>query len=245
MKLAEVQRLMHELLRGQAAPDEVAAALGADARRLAIYRDFVARHVADALDKNFVYTRALLGDHWGALVDRYYRERPAHHWELNAAGEAFPDFLEEQRAAGHGRLTPFHVVLAQFEWEEWVAFAHPARIPAPEEVQAPALNPTLAVLESPYALVDFLVAHRDALSPELPLPAPLPAPQTLLVFRHPVGLLANAVAAGTDLLLAMKMAAEAIPVAAAAEATGRTAADVRTALGAAAERGVIILPAAW
>ena len=52
-------------------------------------------------------------------------------------------------------------------------------------------------------------------------------------------------AAGSDLLLAMKMAAEAIPVADAAEATGRTAAGVRTALGDAAERGVIILPATW
>ena len=245
MKLAEVQRLMHGMLRGQAAPEDIAAALGADPRRLAVYRDFVARHVIDALDKNFVYTRALLGDDWAALASRYFRERPAHHWELNAAGEAFPDFLEAERAAGHAGLTPFHVVLAQFEWEEWLAYANPARIPGPEELQAPALNPTLAVLESPYALVDFLVAHRAELSPAVSLPPLLDAPDTLLVFRHPVEQLANAVAADADLLLAMKMAVEGIPVAVAAGATGRSVAAVRAALTTAGERGIVVLPRGW
>jgi hypothetical protein len=242
LKLAEIQEAMHRMLRGQAGAEETAALLGADARRLGLYRDFVADHVTSALADNFVYTRALLGPAWDGLAADYFHSRAPRHWELNTSGEEFADYLEARRAAGHPALQPFHVVVAQFEWEEWLAYAHEARIPAPAELSAPALNPTLAVLEAPYALIDFLAAHKRELSPALALPPLLPAPQTTLVFRHPVELIAHAVVADPPLLLAMKMAASAVSVAEAAAATGQSAAVIAAALAGAAARGVIILP---
>jgi hypothetical protein len=84
--------------------------------------------------------------------------------------------------------------------------------------------------------------HRDRLSPALSQPPLLDRPQTILVFRHPVELLANAVVADDDLLLAMKMAAEGIAVDAAAAATGQSVAVIRAALDRAAGCGVIIQP---
>jgi hypothetical protein len=242
MKLAELQQQMHRMLRGEVEPDAIAGSIGADVARLTIYRDFVQTHIVDALEQNFVYTRAILGDEFAPLARDFFHSRAPSHWELNSSGEGFADYLEQRRAAGHPVLQPFHVVLAQFEWEEWLAFAHEDEVPDPDDVAEPVLNPTMAVVQSPYPLIDFLTDHKDELSPALAVPALLPELQTILVFRHPIDLIANAVAADDELLLAMKIAASHIAIADAAAATNQPEAAIRAALDRAARCGVIVQP---
>jgi len=240
VRLADLQASMHRLLRGEAGADQVAAELGANPVRLEIYRELVAGHVVDAVDKNFPYLRALIRDGWDRLVADYERAHPPAHWEVNHAAAGFCDFVAAELAGGRAGLDPFHPVLAQFEWEEWLAYSNPAAMPAPAGADRPLLNPTLTVLESPYPLLAFLAEHRDRLSPATPLPAPLPDPCTILVFRHPVSLLAHSALADDRLLLAIKIAAEGMTVADAARATGADPAALAGAVADAAACGVIV-----
>ncbi|NOZ02323.1 MAG: DUF2063 domain-containing protein, partial [Deltaproteobacteria bacterium] len=113
---------VHRMLRGEIDPDEASRLLKAPRERLAVYADFVRRHVKTALEKNYTALPPLLGPKtWNALADDYFMENPPTSYELNAAAEGFRGFLEK-RASAYG-LTGFHRALAELEWREWVAYS--------------------------------------------------------------------------------------------------------------------------
>ncbi len=238
MTLLALERLMHEVVREARPVDAAAASLGVDPARLSIYRDFVRHHVRTALDTNLGVTRALLGpDRWGALFEDYLRACPPSSWELNAAAEAFPDFLARQVDEGRPGLHPFHASVAEFEWTQFTVLRHPAVIPpAPA---APTLNPTLTLLEQGWPVVPFLVAWDRG---ERGAPLPEARASLALLFRHPRTERCCYFAAHDDLLFAIKATHDELDAEAAAAASGHALEAVRGALDRAHELGLVIRP---
>ena len=92
--LIETMKIMHQLLRGEKTPEEIALIFKADPKRLAVYQNFVRHHILKALHKNFSSFRSLLENGmWDELVDEYFKCYPAHIWELNACTKEFPNFI--------------------------------------------------------------------------------------------------------------------------------------------------------
>lgn len=141
MKLPEFYDKVGPYLLGQRAHAQTVDALygeaaGAarrtDAERLRIYGEFCQQHRLDALGLNFIHCRAAVlrrcgAAGWEALVDRYFRAHPMHHFELNRNGAHFPAFVaalcEDPETAGD--LPACLPALADFEWWEWLVFTAP------------------------------------------------------------------------------------------------------------------------
>lgn len=167
MMLAERQRAMLAMLRGELAADAFARDLGQPLNRVALYRDFVRGHVSAILTKLFPQALALLEDK-ASLEDAFYRQHPPGQRDLNLAGAPFPEFLDQ-----HGHA--FAAAVAQLEWEIFAAAVHPAVLTANE----PTLNPTLSLFEQHHPAVQHLAKG--------PLPQPvarLSPPQVVMVFRR-------------------------------------------------------------
>lgn len=239
-RLAELQEALHRLFRGEASVSATAEVLGCQPARLAIYADFVAAHVRDAVDKNYPVLASWLAPAvWDRLCAGYVASRPSTAWEVNRAAEGFAEYLDARRAGGDAALHPAHVVMAELEWEQYVAYMHPAVIPSPGEVDGWRLNPTVSALELPYDVLQVIAdAGGDELSPATPLPEP--DPTVVLLYRDPADHTARAERATPELLLAFKIAAEGIAVADAAAAAGQPPARVEAILGDAARRGLVI-----
>lgn len=240
MSLADVQRTLHALFRGQTQVEAAAEALGVDPARLAIYRDFVAGHVRSVLDKNYVYLRRLFEPaRWDELTRGYFLAHPSRDWELNQAARGFGDFLEAERAAGRAGVEAFHVVLAAFEWEELATYLSETELPVPATGRIP--NPTLSVLELPFDVPGFIATHGvDEMSPATPLPALLSEPLACVMYRDPADLYTRWEAVTPELAFALKVAAEGLSDEAAARGSGEPLARVRELIADAAERGVIL-----
>jgi hypothetical protein len=242
----EVMEVVHRVLRGE---EDVAAAardLDIPERRLAVYAGFVRQHVRTAVEKNHSVLAALLrGPAWEALLDGYFRDHPPASYELNAAAEGFRGFLAAEASEGRHGLTPFHLELAELEWQEWEAYAHPDRIPQPAEVRRPVLNPTLRILRFEHAVSGFVEAWRDAERagrderPEVPAE---PAPETVLVFRDPASELAFFYRATDALLFAVKVTTDGLDVPEAAALAGVPEATAQDLLDRAAAVGLIVMP---
>ena len=242
--LSEVQAALHRAFRGEGV-EGVAAEVGVDPGRLAIYQRFVRGHVDDVLDHDFPMVRALVPEaSWQALQDGYFAAHPAGHWELNRAAEAFPGYVAERAAGGLTGVTAFHADLAAFEWEQFVAFVNPEVLPAPEALEAPVLNPTLSVLSLAYPVLALAEAYdADALDPATPIPGPVDPPEVMLVFRHPTRHFASYLRATDDLLFAVKVVHEGLDPAEAAAAVGATAELAEAAIRKAVDAGLVIAPA--
>lgn len=245
--LATLQLTLHRLFRDELPVDAAAEALGADPRRLDIYHRAVHLHVRHALEANFPVTLASLpADTRTALHAAYFATHAPTTWNLDAAAEAFPDFLDASLAAEAPPpgLTPFHPALARLEWElttVWGAEDTAPEDPTPQTAPtAPVLNPTLALLESPYPLVAYL-ARPDAASPDT-LPAPAEAPELVLVFRHPSRRTACFYAATGDLLFALKVVHDGLDPQTAARAAGLDEAAALSAMALAVEVGLVVAP---
>lgn len=167
MNLAEIQRALLELVRGERPADGLAEALNQPLSRVAIYRDFVRGHITGILAKLFPVALELV-DERASLEDAFFGEHPARHRDLNLAGEPFPAFLD-------GRGLGFAAAVAQLEWEIFQAAVHPAALSASE----PTLNPTLSLFEQHYPAVQYL-ARGPQVSVERMSP-----PQVVMVFRRP------------------------------------------------------------
>jgi hypothetical protein len=238
VNLQALQATVHRVLRGEVPVEDGAAALGCDARRLRIYREFVRGHVQTALEKNYEITRATLpAPTWEALVEAYFAAFPTAHWELNAAAEPFPAWLET-RIGLHEGLHPFHCELAQFEWEEFAAYSNRAEVPA--AVEAPTPNPTLSILQLAHPVAAFVQAWNAGERPAIP--APLPAPRLTFLFRHPRSGKVMYQDATDDLLFALKVTHEGLDPAAAARAIGAAPELGEQALAVAADVGIILRP---
>ena len=240
--LKEIAETVHAVLRRELDPAVGAQRLGVDPARLGIYRGFVYDHVAGVLAKLYPYVRAHLGaELWAPLVAAYFREVPAASWELNACGRPFPAWLDARLGAGAAPgVDAFHVALAQFEWEQFAVYMHQAVVPDPAILAAPALNPTLTLLQLPYPVVRFVVDHPDAaaLTPAAPIPAP--EPQIALLFRRYGSWRVAYYQASDDLLFALKVVYEQIPLALAADAAHQPLAVARQAIDHAIAVGLVL-----
>lgn len=245
LTLEAVERLFHQVVRGALPVEEGAAQLGADPRRLRIYRNFVRTHVRKALEANFRALPALLATAtWDALVDAYEQRHPPTHWGLNLAARDFPAFLEAELAAGREGLTELHVCVAQLEWETYTVNVDPAPLPDPRALAAPVVNPTLSILSFPYDVVPVVLAARAGrLHADSPLPDRADPPLLALLFRRPQNLNCGFYKGTDDLLFALKVTHDGLSPEQAAEAAGQPLAAVRGALDQAAAAGLIIRPA--
>ena len=213
--LTSLQAVMHRVFRDELSLEDGARLLGTDPARLAIYRRFVHTHVRQAVEADFPRTLAALPPETReTLLTAYYLAHPPGHYDLDAAGEAFPDFLEA--AIGqHSGLTGFHPALAQVEWEMLQAFRSALAVPDPATLARPVLNPTLTALTVPYPVVEYMMAGDGAAVPEA-----LETPRTVLVLRHPVSETAFCYTATDDLLFALKVTYEGLDAREAARAAG-------------------------
>jgi|GEM_PF-2209291 len=247
--LKSVAETVHRVLRRELDATDGATHLGVDAARLSIYRGFVHDHVTGILDKLYPYVRAHVGpEAWAELSARFFREVPATHWELNACAQPFAAWLDRKLADGDApsAVTPFHVALAELEWEEFAVYMHEASVPTPESVTEPVLNPTLSLLELGYPVVRFLVDHPEAsvVTPDTPTPAP--ERRVALVFRRPGTWRVAYYLGSDDLLFALKVVHEQIPLAMAADAVHQPVEVARAALRHAADIGLVVAgPDAW
>ncbi len=238
--LRELERAVHQLLRQERPLGEVAQELGVDVRRLGVYRGFIRTHVAKALDKSFEDTRTLFTPaQWVELSDRFFAERPPSHWELSRTAEPFPAWLAEQSDPW---ICPFAVAHARYEWEQWVAYVHPADVPEPAAVEAPVLNPTLSILELPLPVVWASRQHDEHGEWPAPLPTPADGAQMVLLFRKGGTYRINAWSATDDLLFALKVAYAGLDPSAAAVEAGLDLGAARAAWGHAIEIGLVIAP---
>ncbi len=184
-------------------------------------------------------TWRLLGDRAPDLAQAYALATPPSSWELNRASERFAEFLEARDG-----VHPFLAALARFEWECFAAYVDPARIPAPEAIEAPTVNPTVRALVFDVPIVRWVLDDDAEGDPStIAFPEPLDTPETVLIFRRPEREITAYYRASDDLLFALKVAFEAIPLEEAAAATGRSVETCQGLLERAAEIGLILLPA--
>lgn len=245
LSLTETFEAMHALLRRDLTLDQAADRLGTPPERLAVYPRFVAGHVRAVLEKNFPALASVLGDElWQDLVRRFYRAHPPAHYELNRSAAPFVELLADRLKQGEPGLHPAHLELAELEWQEFSVYMAPQRMPRPAELDAPAVNPTLAVLQLTYPVASFLRSFGEAEEGEAP-PFPLePSAEVALVFRHPESGFSELLPADDALLFAFKTAHDGLSSAQAAAQADLPEATVTALLRAAAEAGLVILPAA-
>ncbi|HEX8433615.1 DNA-binding domain-containing protein [Archangium sp.] len=199
--------------------------------RMALYGWMVRHHVKATLEKLYPLARASVGEErWGELVRAYEASRPARPFELNHLGEGFPTFLADE--AQRRGLPAFLSALARFEWTDFAVYTSPE--PLPDTVERLTVNPTLVVLEHPFHLCAYVRAKGRG--------TPAPGQEMVLLWRHPEQLVTMYLAANERSLLAVKMALEGLTPAQVAAATGVAEADIRTALDACVEEGLVLSP---
>lgn len=159
--LRQTMGTMHQLLRGEITPKRAAQLLKAPENRLAAYQQFVKSHMVNVLRKNFACLAWTLGQRqWDALVQRFFRERPARFFELNANAAPFRDFLAQAVARQEPGIGEFHLELAELEWQEFAVYADPRDVSAGDD-EPWRLNPTLVVLRFNYPVAAFLERYRE------------------------------------------------------------------------------------
>jgi hypothetical protein len=230
----------HALLRGEASAEQTAARLDQPTVRVRAYRDFVRGHVEEVLQKNYAALAGVLGRRrWDTVVELYFRRHPPRNYELNANAAELRAMLADLVREGALGITELHRELAELEWQEWVVYADERQIPAPQELGAPALNPTLVVLDCSHPVSEYLDDLRESDRPPSP---PDAAPEQVLVFREPASGLAVYYRADEALLFAVKMVHEAVPAAEAARRAGLSVQRVEAILRSAVEIGLVIEP---
>lgn len=238
MTLEQLQRLMHDVVKQGVEVEAGAAALGVDPGRLRIYRNFARTHVRTALELNLPMTQHLLGETlWEGLYEDYLQACPPSSWELNAAAEAYPAFLEAQLDAGRAGVTHFAVCVAAFEWAQFETLRHPATVPT--AVDTTTLNPTLTLLQQAYPVVPYAVRWSRG---ERDLSPPAAEDAIALLFRHPTRHHCRFYAASDVLLFAIKVAHDGLGAADAADAAGQPIEAVEAALSEAARAGLVLRP---
>lgn len=240
----ESMTIMHQLLRQEISAEVAAERFGVPVERIAIYRDFVRNHIANALAKNYEVLASTLSEElWEELVSAYFQAYPALAFELNANAEQFREFLAGPGRTLSAELGDFHLELAELEWFEWHVYSVRDDIPEPSGVSQPTLNPTLIILECNYPVADYVLAWRRTVRSggDVP-PVPEPGAQRVFVYRDPDSLLAMFTVANDRLLFALKVAHEGISLAEAAAAAGVDIEVAEEVMREAAEDGLVLLP---
>jgi hypothetical protein len=245
--LRQTMETLHLLLRGAIGSGHAAELMGVPENRLRIYQEFVRDHIASVLQKNYTVLSDLLGaeGRWESVVERFFQRCPAGEYELNANAAQLRELLDLWSQQGELGITRFHVELAELEWQEFAVYTAEAEIPTADEAKGLTLNPTLVVLRFDHAVAEYIEAWREQVPGSPPPPVPDgPAPETLLVFREPVGQLAVFYRATDDLLFVLKMVHEGIGVEQAARLSGLEPEVVSGFVEHAVELGLIVAPAA-
>ena len=160
MKLAEMQRLFHQLATrapGSEAVDPSAFLAGTpalDARaRVGIYADMFIWRQIDALREDFPKLALLIGDApFYAMAEEYLREKPSRHASLSELGRELPGFLREW--SGEGARADL-ADLAVLEWARAKVFEESNVEPASAE-RLRVLSPDAL----PHARLRFVPALR-------------------------------------------------------------------------------------
>ncbi len=219
--MGDTMETMHKLLRGEMAPIEVAPILDVPVERIELYQTLVKQHLTNVLEKIYTSLPALLEPSlWRELVDDYFKEYPSHHYELNANGGHFRDFLLERHNRDPHKVSGFILDLAELEWREWEVYAAPDE--DTDETAGTTLNPTLVILQLDWPAHAFLNQWRVAMNsgePSPPLPEE-PSAETVFLFRHPRAYNIVSIEAREDLLFVVKMLHERVDIATASKLAG-------------------------
>lgn len=153
-------------------PPGLVAWNGSDpATRLDVYRNNVVASLVDALAQTFPVVRELVGEpFFAAMAAQFVRRHPPCSPVLAHYGERLPDFIAEYAPAAvlpylpdvgrleHARVRAFHATDAPVLSPDAIAaaVADPARLPS----QRWALQPSLALVPSRFAIVSIWAAHQ-------------------------------------------------------------------------------------
>ncbi len=243
----ETLETMHQLLRGEKSPEEVAEIFGADPNRLAIYQGFVKGHIAKTLEKNYcLLKRTILPEIWKKLVDQYFTKYPALDWRLNESTEKFPFFLQDSLSQKDLQLNEFHVELAKFEWEEVNIFNTDATIPSPTQIDQLILNPTISILQFTYPIAEFVkqirVGKKNKWLEEKKFFEEREQEEIVFLFRNLQTYRCNFLQGNDNILFAFKVVHENLSLSQAAEATGQEISIIKQIIREVSQTGLIILP---
>lgn len=239
MRLEALQQQMHAAVKDLRPVAEVAAVLGVDPARLAIYRRMVRAHVFTALSSRLPATLRLLGITEGsALYEAYLAAHPPREATLPEAAAAFPGFLAQRLEAGDASVTAFGVALAELEWALFQVNRDPTPLPEWATLAGPVLNPTLQVMAWPWPVGSYLTAHNRGQEGEVPAPAE----ELVLLFRRPASGNPCFYVGTPERLFVIKMVHEGLSVEAAARLGDQAVAPVAQALASAVEIGLVLAP---
>lgn len=141
------------------------------ARRLAVYRNNVVSSLIDALADTFPVVQALVGvEFFRAMAGVFVRQSPPRSRRLAQYGQAFPDFIAGFEPA---RSVDFLADMARLEFTRVSAYhAADAEAVARESIAVAlasherlgelslSLHPSVAVVESAFAIVSLWAAHQ-------------------------------------------------------------------------------------
>lgn len=207
------------------------------ARRLAVYRNNVVSSLIDALADTFPVTQQLVGsEFFRAMASVFVRQQPPESPILAHYGAAFPAFV-----AGFAPAAPLPYLpdVARLEFARLRALHAAEAEPISEAALTQALtdphalacsrlvwHPSLAVIESPHAVVSLWAAHQTA---DEIAPVEIDCAEQAIVLREGLEVLVLPVDPGTACFTCRTLAGEAFS--SAAEAA--TAIDASFDLGAA------------
>ena len=151
--------------------------LPADGGRVGFYRTLVQGNWNRVLDKLYPATKRAVesaagqddAHAWSRIKRSYCQSFRPHNWDLNALGQDLRAFFETQADA----WPPYVRELADFEWIKYATWRADSRIDLAQQ----RFNPTAVARHYTH------LVHEYAANPELS--APVAAPATLVVFRHP------------------------------------------------------------
>lgn len=170
---------MAAFLRGEIDPATLAARLGdspSAAGRFDFYRHLIQANHRRVLGHLFPATRREIEADgrvgWAALVDEFAAAHPSPHWDLNAFGAPFSEFLE-----GHATLgdAPQLAALADYEF----LYYETVRAEAPFDPAVDLQNPTAAARAYTHNVPQYV----RALKKDAPI-ALVEAPITVLFYRR-------------------------------------------------------------
>ncbi len=245
---------LHALLRGTEKPQDWISYFKTTPKRLSIYPRFVKSHVTKFLDQNFLSLKTLFdGVTWKKILDQYFKEYPPAHWQLFRCAEAFPSFIQSLKEKNLYGIQNFYVELSEFEWMEAVIYHEEERISQIFALQEPLVNPTLAILNTYYPLVQFAnvtrskencLEEKEWIQNKRYLSL-FDQEQIIFLFRNPITLILNCCVPTDRMLLAVKIIHEKISLQEASRAMDQDLTNLYAVLEEAQSLGLIVFPKDW